>query len=145
MPCELRSPASQREGVYGCASAIALLAAAVTPSVRCIRWGCPRLRYHHGHTLLIPLADGSTPPCRALATTALRSLRQQSLFPENDVSTTISSLGQRTTHLSSCPPSTIEQSRRWWYRISLPYHQRWLSPSPHRTSPCALLLVSAGL
>ena len=57
---------------------------------------------------------------RALATTAVRSLQQQRLLPENDVSTKTSSLGPKITRLTSCSPSsTIEESRRWRYSISL--------------------------
>ena len=33
--------ATHGEGAYGCAFPIGLLAAAVNPLVRCIRWGCP--------------------------------------------------------------------------------------------------------
>ena len=76
---------------------------------------------------------------------AVRSLQQQWLLPKNDASTTSLSGSEDNSPITL--PSLFHHRRistMAVQHLSLPY-QRGLSPSPHRTSPRALLLVSAGL
>ena len=73
---------------------VGLLAAAVNPPGRRIRWGVL------GYATTMDVSCCYSLPMamihrRALATTIVRSLRQQWLLPENNVSPTTSSLGQK--------------------------------------------------
>ena len=129
----------------GCTSAILVGLCCCNPPLAAV-YGGGVLGYNYANAMDVSCCYSLptvTIHCRVLATTAVRSLQQQWLLPENDASTyvwvrdispiTLPSL----FHHRRIPTMAVQH-------LSLPY-QRGLSPSPHRTSPCTLLLVSAGL
>ena len=83
---------------------------------------------------------------RALATTAVCSLQQQWRLPaKRSLHHNIVSGSEVFIAYQAVLPLPPSKNPDDGGTAALPVIQRWLSPSPHRTPPCALLLVSARL